>query len=55
MCVVRCNYEAMRNAKMYRDQDCVIQFLMNLNENFSVVKSQILLIVLPAKNHERRR
>lgn len=42
VCVVRCTCEAMRNAKKYRDQYCVILFLMNLNENFSVVRSQVL-------------
>lgn len=51
VCAVRCTCEAMRNAKKYRHQDCVIHFLMNLNENFSVIKTQVLLMdPLPSLN-----
>lgn len=43
-CPVRCQCASMRNAQLYHQQDYVIRFLTGLNEQFSVVKSQNLLM-----------
>lgn len=50
-CPVRCQCASMRNARVYHQQDYVIRFLTGLNDHFSVVKSQILLMdPLPSIN-----
>lgn len=51
-CHVCCTCEAMNNARSQRDEDCVMRLLIGLNdENFAMVKSQILLInLLPSMN-----
>lgn len=36
----------MRNARLYEEQDYVITFLIGLNDQFSIVRSQILLMNL---------
>ena len=43
-CVHTCRVDSIRNAKQYRAEDQIMQFLTGLNESFSVVKSQILLM-----------
>lgn len=43
-CPVRCQCASMRNARIYHQQDYVIGFLTGLNDQFSVIKSQILLM-----------
>jgi hypothetical protein len=43
-CVHQCHCQAMRAARNYRVEDQFIQFLTSLNENFSVVKTQVLLM-----------
>jgi hypothetical protein len=40
----QCRCEAMRVARKYRIEDQIIQFLSGLNENFSIVKTQVLLM-----------
>lgn len=42
-CPIRCTCASMRNARIYHQQDYVIPFLTSLNDNFTVVKSKILL------------
>lgn len=50
-CPVRCTCASMRNVRIYHQQDYVIRFLTGLNDHFSVVRSQILLMdPLPALN-----
>jgi hypothetical protein len=50
-CVHQCHCQAMRAARNYRVEDQIIQFLTSLNENFSVVKTQVLLMdLLPTIN-----
>jgi hypothetical protein len=50
-CHIRCNCEAMRAARRNHMILHTIRFLTGLNENFSVVKSQILLMEpLPPMN-----
>jgi hypothetical protein len=44
VCPMRCACAAMRNVKEFRHEDQVIQFLSGLNENFSIVRTQILLM-----------
>ncbi|KAK2427099.1 hypothetical protein QL285_025700 [Trifolium repens] len=43
-CLHQCRCEAMRAARNYRTEDQIIQFLSGLNENFSVVRTQVLLM-----------
>ncbi|CAJ2644691.1 unnamed protein product [Trifolium pratense] len=43
-CVHPCRCEAMRAAHAYRLEDQIIQFLTGLNDSFSVVKTQVLLM-----------
>lgn len=43
-CVHPCHCDSIRLAKHYRIKDQIIQFLTGLNESFSVVKTQILLM-----------
>jgi hypothetical protein len=43
-CVHTCRNDAIRLAKNYRVEDQIMQFLTGLNESFSVVKTQILLM-----------
>lgn len=38
---VRCNFQAMRNARNSKHQDIIIQFLNGLNDYFSIAKFQI--------------
>lgn len=50
-CPVACVCLAMRNTKLYLQEDRVIRFLIGLNEQFQGVKSQILLMEpLPTMN-----
>jgi len=50
-CIHQCRCEAMRSARYFRLEDQVIQFLTGLNEQFSVVKTQVLLMdPLPSIN-----
>ena len=50
-CPVKCTCAAMRNARHFHSLNYAIRFLIDLNENFSVVKSQILLMdPLPSLN-----
>lgn len=51
ICVHPCQCEATRVAKTHRTEDQIIQFLTGLNDQFSVVKTQILLLdPLPSLN-----
>lgn len=43
-CAVRCSCAAMRNAQLFHDEDIVMCFLKGLNDNFAMVRSQILLM-----------
>lgn len=43
-CLVKCTCESMRNARSQHKEDYIMQFLKGLNENFNMVKSQILLM-----------
>ena len=48
---VKCTFAAMRNAKHFHSLNYAKRFLTGLNENFLVVKSQILLMdPLPSLN-----
>nr|KYP51705.1 hypothetical protein KK1_026473 [Cajanus cajan] len=50
-CPVKCTCVAMRNARQFHTLNHFIRFLTGLNENFSVVKSQILLMdLVPSMN-----
>jgi hypothetical protein len=50
-CPVQCRCAAMRVNKEYRIEDQIIQFLTGLNDQFSVVKTQVLLLdPLPSLN-----
>ena len=50
-CPVKCTCAAMRNARHFHTLNYAIRFLIGLNENFSVVKSHILLMdPLPSMN-----
>lgn len=40
----RCTCDSNRNARVFREEDYVMRFLMGLNEDFAMVKSQILLM-----------
>ena len=43
-CNVRCSCEAMRNSRRFRDEDLILLFLTGLNDNYAIVRSQILLM-----------
>ncbi|PNY15019.1 flavonol sulfotransferase-like protein, partial [Trifolium pratense] len=43
-CVHPCRCDAMCMARAYREEDQIIQFLTGLNDHFSVVKTQVLLM-----------
>lgn len=43
-CPVKCTCESMRNARSQREEDYIMCFLKGLNDNFAMVKSQILLM-----------
>jgi len=50
-CPYPCRCEFMRAARNFRMEDLVIQFLTGLNDSFSVVKTQVLLMdPLPSIN-----
>jgi len=50
-CPHQCRCEAMRAAREFRMEDQVIQFLTGLNDTFSIVKTQVLLMdPLPSIN-----
>lgn len=50
-CLFQCKCDAVKVPKTYRVEDQIIQFLTDLNEQFSVVKTQVLLIdPLPTLN-----
>jgi len=44
ICSKQCRCEALRLPKNYRTEDQIIQFLTGLNDQFSVVKSHVLLL-----------
>jgi len=51
VCIHHCRCDATKVAKNHRNEDQIMQFLTGLNENFSVVKTQILLLhPLPTLN-----
>ncbi|GAU40997.1 hypothetical protein TSUD_92220 [Trifolium subterraneum] len=43
-CLVRCECEATRNARKFKNEDLVLLFLTGLNDNYAAVRSQILLM-----------
>jgi hypothetical protein len=43
-CTFRCVCESMINAKKFREEDLVLLFLTGLNDHYSMVRSQILLM-----------
>lgn len=43
-CAVKCSCAAMRNARHYHSLNYAIRFLIGLNDNFAVVRLQILLM-----------
>jgi len=50
-CIHQCRCEAMRSARYFCLEDQIIQFLTGLNEQFSIVKTQVLLMdPLPSIN-----
>ncbi|XP_024626656.1 uncharacterized protein [Medicago truncatula] len=50
-CIHRCCCEASTRAHVYRVEDQIMQFLIGLNDQFSIVKTQILLMdPLPSLN-----
>nr|KYP37490.1 hypothetical protein KK1_041321 [Cajanus cajan] len=50
-CAFKCTYNALGNVTKYKTQDQVIRFLRGLNDNYSTVKTQILLMdPLPSLN-----
>lgn len=62
-CIVPCRCEAIEQVRLFREQDNAIRFVLGLNENFGVVKSQILMsnplpsiakVVSLAMQHERQ-
>ena len=51
VCVHACRCDATRVAKIQRNEDQIMQFLTGLNDNFGVVKTQVLLLdPLPSLN-----
>lgn len=44
VCPQRCVCASIRNVKKFRHEDQVIQFLSGLDDNFSIVRTQILLM-----------
>lgn len=50
-CIQQCKCEVMRSAINFRIEDQIIQFLTGLNDSFSVIKTQVLLMEsLPSIN-----
>lgn len=50
-CPIQCRCAPMRANKEYKVEDQIIQFLTGLNDQFSVVKNQVLLLdLLPSLN-----
>lgn len=46
-----CSCDAAKSERMYRQQECVVCFLTGLNDEFSVVKSHVLMMdPLPGLN-----
>jgi hypothetical protein len=43
-CLARCQCESLRNARRFKREDLVLLFLTGLNDNYAVVRSQILLM-----------
>ncbi|KAK2414501.1 hypothetical protein QL285_037087 [Trifolium repens] len=43
-CTIRCVCEAMINANKFREEDLVLLFLTGLNDHYSMVRSQVLLM-----------
>ena len=37
-CAMRCVCNAIKNSKQFREEDCVMRFLMGLNDSFSMVQ-----------------
>jgi hypothetical protein len=51
VCVHQCRCVASRIAKIHRNEDQIMQFLTGLNDQFSVVRTQVLLLdPLPSLN-----
>ncbi|XP_055959788.1 uncharacterized protein LOC130014853 [Mercurialis annua] len=44
MCIPQCSCNALTLVKNYQEADCVIRFLKGLNEGFSVVRTQVLMV-----------
>lgn len=42
-CAVKCTCDAIHEMVKYKD-DCVIRFVTGLNENFAMIRSQILMM-----------
>lgn len=50
-CRVRCSYEAMMQARKNHNSLHVVRFLTGLNDNYAVVRSQVLFMdPLPSMN-----
>ncbi|GAU25315.1 hypothetical protein TSUD_375780 [Trifolium subterraneum] len=43
-CLARCQCEAMRNARKFKQEDLVLIFLTGLNDHYAAVRSQILIM-----------
>lgn len=43
-CSIPCSCDVVTSIKRYREQDYVIQFLKGLNEKFTHLKSQIMMM-----------
>jgi hypothetical protein len=43
-CAIPCSCGAVADMKKYREQDCVLKFLKGLNEQYSHVRSQIMMM-----------
>lgn len=44
LCAIQCSYGAVISIKKHRDKGYVVHFLKGLNENFSSLKSQIMMM-----------
>ncbi|GAU29576.1 hypothetical protein TSUD_153260 [Trifolium subterraneum] len=43
-CLARCQCEAMRNARKFKQEDLILIFLTGLNDHYAAVRSQILIM-----------
>ncbi|XP_050216130.1 uncharacterized protein LOC126667211 [Mercurialis annua] len=44
MCIPQCHCNALTLVKDYQEADCVIRFLKGLNEGYSVIRTQVLML-----------